>query len=134
MSDRFWQEQVREYWRLISVDKTEIRNVMDMNAYYGGFSVALSTLPMWVMNIVPATMSNTLSAIYDRGLVGAFHDWWDVVNICLLLITFSVIVILISLNNYSIGVCLFQHTHVHMICSMLHVFFLTTKRVAKVVA
>ncbi|CAL9106000.1 unnamed protein product [Musa acuminata var. zebrina] len=74
-SDRFWQEQVREYWRLISVDKTEIRNVMDMNAYYGGFSVALSTLPMWVMNIVPATMSNTLSAIYDRGLVGAFHDW-----------------------------------------------------------
>ncbi|RWW23669.1 hypothetical protein BHE74_00051441 [Ensete ventricosum] len=75
MSDRFWQEQVREYWRLISVDKTEIRNVMDMNAYYGGFSVALSTLPMWVMNIVPATMSNTLSAIYDRGLVGAFHDW-----------------------------------------------------------
>lgn len=74
-NNRFWQEQVGEYWKLIGVNLTEIRNVMDMNAYYGGFSVALSALPMWVMNIVPATMSNTLSAIYDRGLIGAYHDW-----------------------------------------------------------
>ncbi|KAM1306740.1 hypothetical protein PS2_009135 [Malus domestica] len=27
------------------------------------------------MNIVPASMKNTLSAIYNRGLIGAFHDW-----------------------------------------------------------
>lgn len=48
---------------------------MDMNALYGGFAVALSDFPVWVMNVVPAKMQNTLSAIYDRGLVGAFHDW-----------------------------------------------------------
>lgn len=59
---------------------------MDMNAYYGGFSVALSTLPMWVMNIVPATMRNSLSAIYDRGLIGVFHDWWDVMHSYILLL------------------------------------------------
>ncbi|XP_073104683.1 probable methyltransferase PMT7 [Elaeis guineensis] len=74
---RFWQEQVQQYWRLIGVNKMEIRNVLDMNACYGGFSVALSTLPMWVMNIVPATMRNSLSAIYDRGLIGVFHDWCE---------------------------------------------------------
>lgn len=77
LNARFWQEQVQQYWRLIGANKMEIRNVMDMNAYYGGFSVALSTLPMWVMNIVPATMINSLSAIYDRGLIGAFHDWCE---------------------------------------------------------
>ncbi|KAF5178259.1 S-adenosyl-l-methionine-dependent methyltransferases superfamily protein [Thalictrum thalictroides] len=73
----FWQAQVRQYWKLMNINLTDIRNVMDMNAYCGGFSVALSTLPMWVMNIVPASMDNTLSAIYNRGLIGAFHDWCE---------------------------------------------------------
>lgn len=71
----FWKEQTNHYWKLMSVDQTEIRNVMDMNAYCGGFAVALNALPLWVMNIVPISMNNTLSAIYDRGLIGAFHDW-----------------------------------------------------------
>ncbi|XP_015900643.3 probable methyltransferase PMT7 [Ziziphus jujuba] len=73
----FWQEQIRHYWRLLNVNTTEIRNVMDMNAFCGGFSVALNSSPTWVMNIVPASMKNTLSAIYDRGLIGAFHDWCE---------------------------------------------------------
>lgn len=71
----FWQDQVRHYWRLLNVNKTEIRNVMDMNAFCGGFAVALNASPTWVMNIVPSSMKNTLSAIYNRGLIGAFHDW-----------------------------------------------------------
>ncbi|KAK8943292.1 putative methyltransferase PMT7 [Platanthera zijinensis] len=75
LNSKFWQEQINQYWRLVGINKVDIRNVMDMNAYYGGFSAALSNLPIWVMSIVPATMSNTLSAIYDRGLIGAFHDW-----------------------------------------------------------
>ncbi|KAF9595161.1 hypothetical protein IFM89_037590 [Coptis chinensis] len=73
----FWQEQVRHYWNLMNINTTDIRNVMDMNAYCGGFAVALSNSPMWVMNIVPASMNNTLSAIYNRGLIGAFHDWCE---------------------------------------------------------
>ncbi|XP_057506942.1 probable methyltransferase PMT7 [Actinidia eriantha] len=73
----FWQDQVRHYWRLMNVDETEIRNVMDMNAFCGGFAVALSTWPIWVMNIVPISMNNTLSAIYNRGLIGTFHDWCE---------------------------------------------------------
>ncbi|KAL8036989.1 hypothetical protein ABFX02_11G011100 [Erythranthe guttata] len=73
----YWQDQVRHYWRLMNVEEKEVRNVMDMNAFLGGFSVALSTWPVWVMNVVPVSMNNTLSAIYDRGLLGAFHDWCE---------------------------------------------------------
>lgn len=73
----YWQDQVSLYWKLINISKTEIRNVMDMNAFCGGFAVALNTLPVWVMNIVPSSMKNTLSAIYDRGMIGAFHDWCE---------------------------------------------------------
>lgn len=59
----------------MDVEEKEVRNVMDMNAFLGGFSVALSTWPVWVMNVVPVSTNNTLSAIYDRGLIGAFHNW-----------------------------------------------------------
>lgn len=75
----YWQDQVRHYWRLMNVEEKEIRNVMDMSASLGGFAVALSTWPVWVMNVVPVTMNNTLSAVYDRGLIGTFHDWYGVI-------------------------------------------------------
>ena len=48
---------------------------MDMNAYYGGFASALMDKPLWVMNVVPSGGKNTLPIIYDRGLIGTFHDW-----------------------------------------------------------
>ncbi|CAI9787520.1 unnamed protein product [Fraxinus pennsylvanica] len=73
----YWQDQVRHYWRLMDVEENEVRNVIDMSAFLGGFAVALSTWPVWVMNVVPANTVNTLSAIYDRGLIGAFHDWCE---------------------------------------------------------
>ncbi|KAF5750264.1 hypothetical protein HS088_TW03G00598 [Tripterygium wilfordii] len=73
----FWQDQVHQYWKLMSIHETEIRNVMDMNAFVGGLAVALNEFPVWVMNIVPESMNNTLTAIYDRGLLGAFHDWCE---------------------------------------------------------
>ncbi|KAJ0475786.1 putative S-adenosyl-L-methionine-dependent methyltransferase [Helianthus annuus] len=83
----YWQDQVHEYWRLMNVDESAIRNIMDMNgektakqqmeALYGGFAVASSTWPVSVMNVVPATTNDTLSAIYERGLIGAFHDWCE---------------------------------------------------------
>ncbi|KAK7267138.1 hypothetical protein RIF29_19802 [Crotalaria pallida] len=73
----FWQDQIQHYWRLMNVKETEVRNVMDMNAFCGGFAVALSKFPVWVMNVVPSSMKNTLSGIYDRGLIGTFHDWCE---------------------------------------------------------
>ncbi|KAK9671153.1 hypothetical protein RND81_12G009800 [Saponaria officinalis] len=73
----FWQKQVEKYWKLMNVNQTEIRNVMDMNALLGGFAASLKTYPVWVMNVVPSTMDNTLTAIYSRGLLGVFHDWCE---------------------------------------------------------
>ncbi|KAI3973481.1 hypothetical protein MKW92_013612 [Papaver armeniacum] len=73
----FWQEQTDHYWRLMNVNTKEVRNVMDMNAYYGGFAASLSRLPVWVMNVVPKSSNNTLVAIFNRGLLGAFHDWCE---------------------------------------------------------
>ncbi|KAL1813505.1 hypothetical protein ACET3Z_023570 [Daucus carota] len=73
----YWQDQVRHYWRLMNTDEASVRNVMDLNAHYGGFAVAMGTWPVWVMNVVPVSMNNTLEAIYGRGLIGAFHDWCE---------------------------------------------------------
>nr|CAB3465414.1 unnamed protein product [Digitaria exilis] len=74
-NNQFWKSQVHKYWSFIGAEKTNIRNVMDMNANYGGFAAALSNDSVWIMNIVPYTVSNTLPVIYDRGLLGSYHDW-----------------------------------------------------------
>lgn len=52
------------------------RNLLDMNAYLGGFAAALIEDPVWVMNVVPVEAEvNTLGAIYERGLIGTYHSW-----------------------------------------------------------
>lgn len=52
------------------------RNILDMNSYLGGFAAALVEDPVWVMNVVPAeAKSNTLGVIYERGLIGTYHNW-----------------------------------------------------------
>lgn len=52
------------------------RNLLDMNAYLGGFAAALVDLPVWVMNVVPVQAKvDTLGAIYERGLIGTYHNW-----------------------------------------------------------
>lgn len=53
---------------------------MDMNAGYGGFAAALTDLPLWVMNVVPINEPDTLPVIFDRGLIGVYHDWCESLN------------------------------------------------------
>ncbi|KAL7590730.1 hypothetical protein Lser_V15G37324 [Lactuca serriola] len=58
-----------------------IRNVMDMNAHYGGLNSAFleEGKSVWVMNVVPirAPNTNTLSVILDQGFAGVLHDWCE---------------------------------------------------------
>ena len=54
-----------------------IRNVMDMKANLGSFAAALKDKDVWVMNVVPENGANTLKIIYDRGLLGTVHNWYD---------------------------------------------------------
>ncbi|XP_002989056.2 probable methyltransferase PMT12 [Selaginella moellendorffii] len=58
----------------------EIRNVLDTNAGYGGFAAALASrnpaLSWWVLNVSPVdNPHNHLANIFDRGLLGVYHDW-----------------------------------------------------------
>lgn len=55
-----------------------VRNVMDMNAQYGGLNAAFleEKKSVWVMNVVPSGAPNTLPLILDRGFAGVLHDWY----------------------------------------------------------
>ncbi|RRT45831.1 hypothetical protein B296_00044676 [Ensete ventricosum] len=50
---------------------------MDMKAMYGGFAAALASQKVWVMNVVPVHAPNTLPIIFERGLLGIYHDWCE---------------------------------------------------------
>ncbi|XP_044462499.1 probable methyltransferase PMT23 isoform X1 [Mangifera indica] len=73
-----WSALVSDvYLRGLAIDWSNVRNVMDMNASYGGFAAALIDQPLWVMNVVPIDAQDTLSTIFDRGLIGIYHDWCE---------------------------------------------------------
>ncbi|GMH01787.1 hypothetical protein Nepgr_003626 [Nepenthes gracilis] len=56
-----------------------LRNVMDMNAHYGGLNAAFleAKKSVWVMNVVPVGIRNTLPLILDQGYAGVLHDWCE---------------------------------------------------------
>ncbi|XP_047319556.1 probable methyltransferase PMT23 [Impatiens glandulifera] len=61
----------------LGIKWSSVRNVIDMKAGYGGFAAALIKQPLWVMNVVPVDGEDTLSVIFDRGLIGIYHDWCE---------------------------------------------------------
>ncbi|CAH2067802.1 unnamed protein product [Thlaspi arvense] len=91
-----WKLTVREYWSLLSPlifsdhpkrpgdedpspPYNMLRNVLDMNAQFGGLNSALlqARKSVWVMNVVPTAGPNHLPMILDRGFVGVLHDWCE---------------------------------------------------------
>ncbi|KAL2458098.1 putative methyltransferase PMT28 [Forsythia ovata] len=73
-----WKAVVnRSYLTGLDVDWSTIRNVMDMKAINGGFAAALSEQQVWVMNVVPIHAPDTLPIIFERGLIGIYHDWCE---------------------------------------------------------
>ncbi|KAK9071636.1 hypothetical protein SSX86_008065 [Deinandra increscens subsp. villosa] len=57
------------------------QNLLDMNAYLGGFAASLVEDPLWVMNIVPVeAKADTLGAIYERGLIGTYQSWCEAMS------------------------------------------------------
>ena len=74
---RIWQKRISYYKESLNLKLgTEaVRNVMDMDAFFGGFAAALISDPLWVMNVVPHNKPSTLGVIFDRGLIGVYHDW-----------------------------------------------------------
>ncbi|XP_059669722.1 probable methyltransferase PMT23 isoform X2 [Cornus florida] len=75
---KHWSALVSEvYLEGLAINWSRVRNVMDMNAGYGGFASALIDLPLWVMNVIPVDLPDTLPVIFDRGLIGIYHDWCE---------------------------------------------------------
>ncbi|PIN24080.1 hypothetical protein CDL12_03201 [Handroanthus impetiginosus] len=74
-----WKKHVNAYRKINKIiDSGRYRNIMDMNAGLGGFAAALQSPKMWVMNVVPTiAQKNTLGVIYERGLIGIYHDWCE---------------------------------------------------------
>lgn len=72
-----WKKRVGYYKKLFNLgQKGRYRNLLDMNAQFGGFAAAMIDEPVWVMNIVPTAANvNTLGVIYERGLIGTYQDW-----------------------------------------------------------
>ena len=72
-----WERRLRYYKKSLGLmlGTSRIRNVMDMNAMFGGLGASMNDDPVWVMNVIPAFGQNTLPVIYDRGLIGVNHDW-----------------------------------------------------------
>ncbi|XP_051121829.1 probable methyltransferase PMT16 [Andrographis paniculata] len=57
------------------------RNILDMNAFLGGFAANLIGDPSWVMNVVPVEATrDTLGAIYERGLIGTYQSWCEAMS------------------------------------------------------
>ncbi|KAL0464748.1 UNVERIFIED_CONTAM: putative methyltransferase PMT13 [Sesamum latifolium] len=77
--NRRWARRVAYYKNSLNIKlgTPSIRNVMDMNAFFGGFAAAIISDPVWVMNIVPARKPSTLDVVFDRGLIGVYHDWCE---------------------------------------------------------
>jgi hypothetical protein len=76
--NKMWKKHVKAY---INVNKYLLtgryRNIMDMNAGFGGFAAAIDSQKSWVMNVVPTIGKiATLGAVYERGLIGIYHDWY----------------------------------------------------------
>ncbi|XP_048542431.1 probable methyltransferase PMT23 [Triticum urartu] len=78
---KYWKQVISEvYYNDFPVNWSSVRNVMDMNAGYGGFAAALVDRALWVMNVVPIGQSDTLPVIFSRGLIGVYHDWCESFN------------------------------------------------------
>ncbi|XP_024973166.1 probable pectin methyltransferase QUA2 [Cynara cardunculus var. scolymus] len=94
--DLNWKSAVRNYWSLLSPliysdhpkrpgdedpvpPYNMVRNVLDMNAHFGGLNFALleAGKSVWVMNVVPTSGPNFLPLIVDRGFIGVLHDWCE---------------------------------------------------------
>ncbi|PAN48365.1 hypothetical protein PAHAL_9G377800 [Panicum hallii] len=77
--NKLWKKHVNTYKRVNKlIGSSRYRNIMDMNAGLGSFAAALDSPMSWVMNVVPTISErNTLGIIYERGLIGIYHDWCE---------------------------------------------------------
>ncbi|PIN02758.1 hypothetical protein CDL12_24725 [Handroanthus impetiginosus] len=80
---QLWKKRVSYYKTVNSLlgQGGRYRNILDMNAFLGGFAANLIDDPVWVMNIVPDEAKvNTLGVVYERGLIGTYQSWCEAMS------------------------------------------------------
>lgn len=91
-NSNLWKRRVA-YYKKVNMQFAEqgrYRNLLDMNAFLGGFAAALVDDPVWVMNAVPAEAEiNTLGVIFERGLIGTYQNWYAFQFLTMFMITFT---------------------------------------------
>ncbi|CAN4097536.1 unnamed protein product [Withania somnifera] len=80
---QLWKQRV-SYYKLVNNQLSQpgqYRNILDMNAFLGGFASNLINDPAWVLNVVPVEAKvNTLGVIYERGLIGTYQSWCEAMS------------------------------------------------------
>ncbi|KAK2438417.1 putative methyltransferase PMT16 [Trifolium repens] len=70
-----WKKRVA-FYKILDYQLAEpgrFRNLLDTDAYLGGFAAAMIDEHVWVMNVVPVEAEiNTLAVVYERGLIGTY--------------------------------------------------------------
>ncbi|CAI9092178.1 OLC1v1027358C1 [Oldenlandia corymbosa var. corymbosa] len=82
-NSKLWKRRI-SYYKTVNNQLGQpgrYRNLLDMNAYLGGFAASLADDPVWVMNMVPVEAKvNTLGVIYERGLIGTYQSWCEAMS------------------------------------------------------
>lgn len=94
--NRLWRKHVKAYKKVNKyLDNGRYRNIMDMNAGFGSFAAAIDSPKLWVMNVVPTVAEKSmLSVVYERGLIGIYHDWCVFGSLLIFNLSFCCIVML----------------------------------------
>lgn len=109
-----WKNHVNAYKKVNKlIDSGRYRNIMDMNAGLGSFAAALASSKLWIMNVLPTIAEkNTLGVIYDRGLIGIYHDWYNFLNFLVMFYHFSCKASVFSLFTSFVGDVFTSHSNI----------------------
>lgn len=88
------------------------------------FAAALSQQKVWVMSVVPVHSPDALPIIFERGLVGIYHDWcesfgtyprsYDLLHADHLLSRLKNRLVFVDLSSYGVSYALFYFPFVHL--------------------
>lgn len=57
--------------------KVAVAFALLLASYRFAAALAVTHRPMWVLNVVPVSGWDTLPLVYERGLIGVYHDWCE---------------------------------------------------------
>ncbi|XP_042493813.1 probable methyltransferase PMT28 isoform X2 [Macadamia integrifolia] len=72
-----WPKRLEAFPDWLSNKEKVIAETNFWKAIVNRFAAALSSQKVWVMNVVPINAPDTLAIIYERGLLGIYHDWCE---------------------------------------------------------